>query len=330
MRYWLVGICGMLLVAVANSMVASAQVVAVSPYTVSVFATSVPGQYVQPDSIAAWKNRVFIGYANHSKPDGSGGHSTIVEYLVDGTVLQTYTVKGHNDGLKVNPKTQMLWALQNEDARPNLVIIDPTNGNMTRYGFAKPTHGGGYDDVEFVGNSVFISASNPSGNPNTAQAVVRARLSGTRVVVSPVLLGNANATDVTTGQPVQLNLLDPDSLILNPDGDLVLDSQADAELIILHRAGFTDQSVFHLALTSGGSSVQVDDTVFATSSQGVILVADRDGETIYSIQAPYFGSSEAYSAAPTSVGRVDMHTGVLTPVVTGMVSPHGMKFIATP
>jgi hypothetical protein len=135
------------------------------------------------------------------------------------------------------------------------------------------------------------------------------------------------ATDITTGDPVQLNLQDPDSMISDPEGDLILDSQADAELIFVHNPGRDDQGVFHLALTADGSSAQIDDTVLASSSQGVILVSDRDGETIYAVTAPFFGPSEAYSAGPTFVGRLDTHTGVLTPVVKNMVSPHGMTFI---
>jgi hypothetical protein len=107
----------------------------------------------------------------------------------------------------------------------------------------------------------------------------------------------------------------------------MLDSQADAELIIVHRPGFPDQSVFRVGLTQGGSAVQVDDTVFATSSHGVILVSDRDGETVYAITAPLFAPDAAYTATPNSVGRVDVDTGIVTPVATGMVSPHGMAFI---
>ena len=102
----------------------------------------------------------------------------------------------------------------------------------------------------------------------------------------------------------------------DPEGDLILDSQADAELIFVHHPGFTDQSVYHLALTTAKQPDQIDDTVLAYSSQGVILVSDRDGETVYAITAPFFGPSEAYSAGPTFVGRLNTHTGVLTPVVT--------------
>jgi hypothetical protein len=181
--------------------------------------------------------------------------------------------------------------------------------------------------MAFIGDDVYISASNPANNPNTQQAIVKATLTDHTVEVTPVLLGDAKATDITTGKPIRLNLQDPDSMIADVEGDLVLDSQADAELIFVHHPGFADQSVFHLALTSGGKPSQIDDTVLAYSSQGVILVSDRDAETIYSIRAPFFAPSEAYSAGPTFVGRLNTHTGVLTQVVTGMVSPHGMTFI---
>jgi hypothetical protein len=306
-----------------------AQVTAVPPYSVSTFATSMKPHYYQPDSIAVWNDRVFIGYGNNAKPDGTFGSSTLVEYAMDGSVIQTFKIKGHNDGLKVDPKTNLLWALQNEDARPNLVILDPKNGRTKKYTFAKPAHGGGYDDIEFRGDEVYISASNPANNPNTKQAIVKATLKGHSVIVTPVLLGDAMATDVTTGKPVQLNLQDPDSLRFDAAGDLVLDSQADAELIVLRHPGTHDQSMFRVPLTSGGAAVQIDDTVFPKDSQGVILVADRDGETVYSVTAPFFGP-DPYSAAPTFVGQLNLSTGVLNPAVTGLVSAHGMFFIPIP
>jgi hypothetical protein len=315
--------------AAISSVTADAQVTAVPPYSVSVFATSRKPQYYQPDSIAIWKDRIFVGYGNNAKPDGTFGSSTLVEYALDGSVIQTFKVKGHNDGLKVDPKTNLLWSLQNEDANPNLVILDPSNGLTKKYTFSKPAHGGGYDDIAFQGDNVYISASNPQYNPNTKQAIVRATLKGHSVVVTPILLGDANATDIPTGQPVQLNLQDPDSMRFDTAGDLVLDSQADAELIILRHPGAVNQSVFHLPLTTSGNPVQIDDTVFPAKSQGVILVSDRDGETVYSITAPFFGP-DPYSAAPTSVDQLNLSTGVLTPVVTGMVSPHGMQFIPIP
>jgi hypothetical protein len=317
-------ICGALLTGLA-----SAQVVATAPYTVSVFATSIPGVDFAPDSIAVGGGYVFVGYGDGALPDGSDGKSsTVVEYKKNGDIVTTYTVPGHNDGLKFNPKTKQVWAMQNEDGNPNLVIIDPATQTQTQYTFASaPPHGGGYDDIAFIGNNVYISASNPANNPNSKPAIVKAQIVGTTVVVTPILLGTATAIDIPSERPVQLNLQDPDSMIVNPHGDLVLDSQADAELIIVHLPGNIDQEVFHLGLKQNGAPVQIDDTVFATSTHGVILVSDRDGQTVYAITRNIFGSDSAYSATPNSVAELDQDTGALKNVVTGMVSPHGMAFV---
>jgi hypothetical protein len=321
---WMV-VCGALLTGLA----ASAQVVASAPYTISVFATSIPGVDFAPDSIAVLDGKVFVGYGDGAAPDGSDGKSsTIVEYSANGDYVTTYTVLGHNDGLRVNPKTKQIWAMQNEDGNPNLVIIDPKSQTQSApYTFGPTPHGGGYDDMAFRGNDVYLSASNPANNPNLAPAIVKAQISGSTVVVSPVLSAAATATDIPTNTPVGLNLQDPDSMIFNPLGDLVLDSQADAELIIVHHVGYADQSVYHLGLVENGVAAQIDDTVFATSSHGVILVSDRDGETVYAISRDIFAPAAAYSATPTAVASLDPATGVLTDVVTGMVSPHGMAFI---
>jgi hypothetical protein len=64
----------------------------------------------------------------------------------------------------------------------------------------------------------------------------------------------------------------------------------------------------------------MDDTVWASGSHGVILVSDRDAETIYAISKDIFSPGAAYSATPTSVGRLNMNDGVITNVVTGRVS----------
>src|SRR5579864_8114715 len=318
----------LVLVVFLTALTAAGQVTASVPYTVSTFAAGVDGVYTKPDSIAVLDGRVYIGYGNNVSTTGSDGKSsTIVEYKMNGDVVTTFSVLGHNDGLRVNPQTKQLWAMQNEDANPNLVIIDPKTGTQTLYTFGPTPHGGGYDDISFRGNDVFLSASNPANNPNAAPAIVKAQISGNKVIVTPVLSGTATAIDIPTDTPVGLNLQDPDSMIFNRFGDLVLDSQADAELIIVHHPGYDDQSVYHLALTENGSSAQIDDTVFATSSHGVILVSDRDGETVYAISRNLFSPGEAFSATPTAVAALDQETGVLTDVVTGMVSPHGMAFV---
>ena len=112
-----------------------------------------------------------------------GKSSTVVEYKMNGDMVTTYTVLGHNDGLRFNPKTKQVWAMQNEDGNPNLVIIDPTTQTQTQYTFASaPPHGGGYDDIAFIGNDVFISASNPANNPTPSPPSSRPRSSEPQLV----------------------------------------------------------------------------------------------------------------------------------------------------
>ncbi len=322
---------------------ASAQTLpkAVKGFTVSIFAKSVSGQYTAPDSIAVLDNHIYIGYGDGNDPAGLDGKSNqIVEYNMSGNVVHVFTVLGHNDGLKVNPYTHQLWAMQNEDANPNLVIIDPATRAQTVYTFAAPPpHGGGYDDITFRNGKVYFSASNPAMNPNAAPAIVEGTLTGSSIEVTPLLEGNATATDVVTDTAVTLNLQDPDSMTLTPANDILLDSQGDSELVLVHRPGTSNQSAMLIPLSSPFGAPQADDTVFVTSEEGFILVSDTPGDTVYMIRRSRFVPGTAFTAAvgapDTSgnsvgfVGRLDMGFGDIAPVVTGFGSPHGMAFVKT-
>jgi hypothetical protein len=339
--------CGALLMVLAALRPALARAVVVAtpvpPYSLSTFAISKNG-YSKPDSITFSRSNVFVGYGNGGKPDGSGGAtSTIVKYKMDGTVVKTFTVVGHNDGLRFNRETGDLWALQNEDGNSTLVIIEPSSGKQKTFTLGTGPHGGGYDDLVFDGESVFITASAPTLVTNTAPAVVSLKLKGKKVKPTGVINGNASATDVTTGSAVTLNLQDPDSMIRDPFGELVLTSQADGELVIVQHPGRKCQKVFVVPLTStaGGPTVgntTADDTVFADAAQGELLVADKNGEKVYAITAPYFAPGAAYtavvatatpggSAVAAFVGRTDLTTGFITPIVNGLLNPGGMAFI---
>lgn len=75
-------------------------------------------------SIVRWHNTMLVGFQNHIAKDGADGKfSTIVQYSLKGEVMRTFSVPGHNDGLRLVGDPD-LWALQNEDANPNLVVID--------------------------------------------------------------------------------------------------------------------------------------------------------------------------------------------------------------
>ncbi len=314
---------------------------AVKGYKVSVFAKSVPGQYTAPDSIAVLGDHIYIGYGDGNDPAGLDGKSNqIVEYDLSGRPVYMYTVVGHNDGLKVNPYTHELWAMQNEDANPNLVIINPETHRQSVYTFATPPpHGGGYDDITFRNGKVYFSASNPAMNPNAAPAIVEGTLTGNSIEVASVLEGNATATDVVTGASLTLNLQDPDSMTLTSSNDILLDSQGDSELVLLRHPGRSNQRALLIPLSSPLGTPQADDTLFIPSEEGFILMSDTPADTVYMIRKAGFIPGTAYTAAvgaPDSsgatvgfVGRLDLSSGEVTPVVSGFGSPHGMAFVKT-
>jgi hypothetical protein len=314
----------------------AAQVVAQPPYKITVFATAANG-ISAPDSIVRWKDSVLVGFAGGVAKDGTDGKSsTIVQFSLGGKLQRTFSVKGHNDGLRIRPETDDLWALQNEDGNPNLVIIELNSGKQKSYTFAPTVHGGGYDDVVFKGDDVFVTASNPNLNGagvNTFPVLVRATLSGNTVNVEPVLSGDASATDISTGAPVSLNLTDPDSLTSDPRGNIVLDSQADGELVFIKQPFTNEQQVGRILITIPSGPTTVDDTAFAPDSRACLLVTDLAGNTIYRIDSVPFGfePGAAYSASDTSglIGVLNLDNGALTPIVTGLGSPRGLLFIRT-
>jgi len=312
---------------------AGASLVASPGYTVTVFAQGT-SSYLNPDSIDVTDSFVFVGYQNITAKDGTDGKSsTIVQYTLDGQVVQTFSVLGHCDGLRFNPDTGLLWATSNEDGNPRIVTIDPESGQITPYTFPTPPHGGGYDDVIFLKDNAFIAASNPTLNSagvNVFPALDEITLANGEVQLTPVLQGNATATDEVTGMPVTLNLTDPDSLSVDKHGNLVLDSQGDGELITLHKPGTANQQVTRLSLSD-----QVDDSFWIPpSGKGALLVVDSPNNTIYKVThdggfkvGTIFTEAPSDSSIPGLVGTVDPNSGQITPIITGLGSPTGLNFL---
>jgi hypothetical protein len=272
--------------------------------------------------------------------DGTDGKSsTIVQFSLSGKVERAFSVPGHNDGLRVVGDDD-LWAVQNEDANPNLVVIELNTGTKKHYKFPPTPHGGGYDDMVVKNGEVFMTASNPNldtmGN-NVFPALVRVSLSGSSVLVEPVLDADASATDIATGKKVKLNLTDPDSLTMDPRGNIVLDSQADSELVFIRQPFTHEQEVGLLKITSPvtgpmNATITLDDTAFAPNPKAFLLVTDVGAGAIYRIDGGTFGFEPgvAYSASDTLglVGTLNLDNGVVTPVVTGFGSARGLIFVS--
>jgi hypothetical protein len=273
---------------------------------------------------------IFVGYGNGVAKDGTDGlSSTIVQYDTAGHLIQTFSVKGHNDGLKVDPATHLLWAIQNEDGNPNLVVIDPVAGTTTNYTIAA-VNGGGFDDITFLGGNVYMTASSPAKANNTDPAVVQVTLSGSTASTTPVLFGNAMATNTVTNTQVQLNLQDPDSMTADKSGDLVFTDQGDNQLVTIQNPG-ASQTVTVLPLSDAANLLPghgVDDTLFTPSSHGEILVTDKSG-AIYLLRGAGVNSNLVLSAAQDAgeLGSLNTSTGLFTPIVTGLGSPRGLAFV---
>src|SRR4030088_2989845 len=98
-----------------------------------------------------------------SRFDGAGGSSTIVQYDKAGNIEHSYSIAGSVDGLKYNPYTKEIRALQNQDGNSTLTLINPVTHQVTGpLSFANPSATRGYDDVVFKGNEVSLSFTNPT------------------------------------------------------------------------------------------------------------------------------------------------------------------------
>ena len=309
-------------------------VIGLPGYDISVFAKGTKAYY-NPDSVEVDGKYVWIGYQNTTAKDGTDGkYSTVVEYTLQGKVVHTYSVSGHCDGLRIDPKTHLVWATSNEDGNPTLAIINAKTNSVKEYKFPKTPHGGGYDDLAFLNGQIFIAASNPTLNTagvNVFPAVDKLTWSNGKIVLTPILYGNSTAIDTTTNQKVTLNLTDPDSMSIDNQGNLVQDSQGDSELIFIHNPGTSKQTVTR---TSVGT--QVDDTTWIPKNPaGRLIIVDGKQNAIYTVTIDKTGfiANTIYTEAPSDsavagfVGTIDPKTGTITPVIIGLTSPTGLGFI---
>jgi hypothetical protein len=326
----------------ANVSTASAQsldgIIAPAGWTITRWAVGYAGAYWNPDSVEVDGNHVWVGYQNTTAKDGSDTKtSTIVEYSIGGTVIKTWSVPGHNDGLRVDPTTHLVWASSNEDGLPRLNIIDPTSGSVTPYTLTPTVHGGGYDDMAFSNGVAYIACSNPTLNAagaNVNPAIDKVTLSGGTATMTPVLMGNATATLLAAGalaltppSTTTLNLTDPDSMTFDLQGNLVLVSQADNAILQIQNIGTPQQKVLETMV-----GTQLDDTVWTTTGSGRLFVADGGRNAIYTLQwkgarGTVITQAPNDSGVISFVGTVNMTTGAVLPIVTGFVKPTGMVFV---
>lgn len=299
---------------------------------ITTFASGTAVNATQPDSITLSKNSVWVEYGNGADSTGLRGSSTIVQYKRNGQVLYTYSIAGSVDGLKVDPRTGLVWALQNQDGNSTLSLIDPKKHTVTGpIPYAVTSSARGYDDVVFRGNQVFLSYTNPV--LPTDPTIQLLQNGSDPLVVSNILLMGATGTNLATGQSNQpISDTDPDSLKLTPTGDLMLTGEADGQLIFVENPG-PNQSVSFLQLidpSTGLAISGIDDAVITTGQEEVFYLSDTGNNRVLKIEVDNVpvGSLFCSISSLNYLGLVDIHTGVATPFVSNLNGPHGLELVS--
>ena len=307
-------------------------------FTVQTFATGAAVGATSPDSVEFGDGSLWISYQNGADSTGASGASTVVRYSPAGSVQSTWSIAGNVDGLRIDPSTGLVWALQNNDGNSALTVINPVTNGTTAYSYGSSyTANGnsatrGFDDAVFTKSQVLLSETNP--NTGTDPVVLRLTngLSSAPLQVAGILNSTVTGTNLATGATGSTTITDPDSLIKSPTGDLVLTGEADKTLVFIHNAGTSNQTASFVSLlgTNGAAvSGSPDDTVFPTAAQGYIYVADTGANKVYRLTASGLLAGSVYVDVGNEFGNLNLATGVVTPILTG-VSPHGAQFVATP
>jgi hypothetical protein len=153
---------------------------------------------------------------------------------------------------------------------------------------------------------------------------------GTTFHATPTLLASTPASLLPGKTPVSLNMTDPDSSAVDPNGNLVIDSQQDSELVFVKDVGTAGQIVDVLPLTLYGNPWPVDDTRWSPGSGNSFMLLSDNGQLfVYRIDAAGgFPPKQAYSAGQGTLLETNSTTGVMVPIFVGLKTPHGLLFVS--
>jgi predicted secreted protein len=295
-----------------------------------------------PDSLTIENGTIFVEYGNGADSTGAGGSSTIIQYDKAGHIEHSYTIAGSVDGLKFNPYTGQIWALQNQDGNSTLTLIDPVSHKVTGpLSFANSSATRGYDDVVFEGNKVFLSYTNPNGtgDPTLVELVNGDRPNGL-LLTSTILTDGATGFDTVTGQIEAVPQSDPDSLNTAPNGDLLLTSGADGTIIDIQNPGTPNQAVAFTTIqnipAASIGNAGLDDVITPSATAGTFYLTDTKTNKVFSFHATGLNTNDYYASVGNlkAFGQIDPTTGVFTPLVTAanagdlnFAAPHGVVFV---
>jgi hypothetical protein len=284
-----------------------------------------------PDSITVGGGFVWVSYTNGADSTGASGNSTVVQYDMNGGVHKTFSIPGSVDGLKIEPETGLVWALQNQDGNSTLTLIDPkTEKASAPLNYQVKSSTRGYDDVVFRDGQIFLSYTNP--NVSTDPTIQRLENRTSPLIVTPVLTMGATGVNLATDKANQpTSQSDPDSLKLTPGGGLMLTSGADGQLIFVLNSEDEHSKVAFLSLLDPKLAPVsgLDDAVFATSGAGTFYLTDTGNNRVLKIEVEGIASGTLYACVGSlnELGKVNLETGVVTSVVNSLKAPHGLVFV---
>lgn len=307
---------------------------AAQSFNVQAFSTGTGLGATSPDSVSFGDGSVWISYQNGADSTGLFGSSTVVRYSLSGAIQNNWSIAGNVDGLKVDPASGLVWALQNNDGNSTLTVINPTTTGTTLYTYGNTytnVANRGFDDAVFSKGNTFLSETNPTG---PTDPIVHRLTTGlaSPLQVSGILNSTFTGTNLATGKVVSDTINDSDSLVLTPKGDLALTGEADQQIVFIHNPGQPSQSQSFINLLGvGGNPIngKVDDTAYATATTGYFILSDTGANTVYKITATGLTVGSVFVDVGNEFGSLDLTTGIVTPIWTG-TSPHGLEFVPTP
>ena len=309
----------------------------VQPLSVHTILSGAAHGWKGPDDLTHVGQHLYVSFQNGvpstGGTTGTPTESTIVKLALDGTVEATWQLTGKCDGLTADPEHNRVVATVNEDGNSSLYTV-PTTGTAapTHYVYdANPLpHGGGTDSITIYHGSVYVVASAPaSGGPALYRVTLHAGVA--HLAAAPFYdTSLATVANAGSGNPMtNLALTDPDSSTVVPQqsprfaGDFMLDAQGDQQAVFASGLGTDSQRLQVLNL-----SQSVDDTAFATSTNGVLVATDSGANSVVLITGS-FAPGTAYTSVtpgnantppmptpPNYLGVIDLNTGTVSPLTT--------------
>jgi hypothetical protein len=294
-----------------------------------------PGLDTGPDSITLANGDIWVEYSNGASSTGGSGNSTIVEYDPSGDIDNFFEIAGSVDGLKYDPFTGQIWALQNQDGNSTLTIIDPVSGTTTGpLQYAQTSSTRGFDDVVFTRHTVYLSYTNPVDKHSAVIVVLEnGNHPEEALQIKPILYFGAEGINTETGRIGEVPLSDPDSLKMAPNHDLILTSGGDNTIIDVHNPGMPTQQI-SFTKVHGVPDGSLDDVIRPGARSGTFYVADTADNRILSFHASHLHLHDYYVSVGNAFGQVNPFTGRFTALIDAANAPgavfgkaHGAVFI---